>query len=102
MPPEPENPSDEERDVQEQLVTMGFDMVGASHCRIDTTRHPAMHKTETLDFIIVLRGEVTLLLDEDETALRQGDVVVQQATNHAWVNYGSEPAVMIAVLIDTP
>ena len=101
VPPEPKKPSAEERQAQEELTAMGFEMVGASHCRVDTTRHPAMHKTETLDYIIVLRGEVTLLLDDDDVQLKQGDVVVQQATNHAWVNHGEEPAVMIAVLIDT-
>jgi quercetin dioxygenase-like cupin family protein len=60
-----------------------------------------MHKTETVDYIILLKGEVTLILDEEEVALEPFDVVVQRGTNHAWVNNGSEPALLIAVLIDS-
>ena len=59
-----------------------------------------MHKTETVDYIILLKGEVTLLLDEDERALKPLDVVIQRGTNHAWVNKGDEPAVLMAVLVD--
>ena len=76
-------------------------MMGASHERVDTTRHPAMHKTKTIDYIILLNGDVTLLLDENEVRLKPFNVVVQRGTNHAWVNNGSEPALLIAVLIDS-
>jgi quercetin dioxygenase-like cupin family protein len=60
-----------------------------------------MHKTNTIDYIILLKGDVTLLLDEDEVNLKPHDVVVQRGTNHAWVNNGEEPALLIAVLIDS-
>jgi quercetin dioxygenase-like cupin family protein len=60
-----------------------------------------MHKTNTIDYIILLKGDVTLLLDEDEVNLKPHDVVVQRGTNHAWVNNGTEPALLIAVLIDS-
>jgi quercetin dioxygenase-like cupin family protein len=60
-----------------------------------------MHKTNTIDYIILLKGDVTLLLDEDEVNLKPHDVVVQRGTNHAWVNNGREPALLIAVLIDS-
>lgn len=83
-------------------VQAGFEAIGAGHARVDTTRHPMMHKTRSVDYIILISGEVKLLLDEDETELKPGDVVVQRGTNHAWVNTGSEPAVLVAVLIDTP
>lgn len=66
----------------------------------DTTRHPGMHLTETLDFIIVVRGRVRLILDDDERSLGPGDVVVQRATNHAWACEGDEPALLVAVLLD--
>ena len=75
--------------------------MGAAHERVDTSRHPAMHKTKTIDYIILLKGDVTLLLDEDEVRLKPFDVVVQRGTNHAWVNNGDEPALLIAVLIDS-
>jgi quercetin dioxygenase-like cupin family protein len=60
-----------------------------------------MHKTETVDYIILLKGDVTLILDEEEVNLKPFDVVVQRGTNHAWVNNGNEPALLIAVLIDS-
>ncbi len=60
-----------------------------------------MHKTETIDYIVLLKGDVTLILDEEEVNLKPFDVVIQRGTNHAWVNNGTEPALLIAVLIDS-
>ena len=60
-----------------------------------------MHKTNTIDYIILLKGDVTLLLDEEEVDLKPFDVVVQRGTNHAWVNNGTDTALFIAVLIDS-
>ena len=88
-------------DLIEAATAAAFEKMGAAHHRIDTTRHPAMHKTKTIDYIILLRGDVTLLLDEEEVDLKPFDVVVQRGTNHAWVNNGSETALFIAVLIDS-
>jgi quercetin dioxygenase-like cupin family protein len=59
-----------------------------------------MHVTRTVDYIIVLAGRVTLLLEQGEVELKPFDVVVQRGTNHGWVNRGTEPAVMAAILID--
>ena len=59
-----------------------------------------MHRTETLDFIIVIEGRVQLILDKEERVLGPGDVVVQRATNHAWSCVGDTPALLVAVLID--
>ena len=56
---------------------------------------------ETIDYIILLKGDVTLILDEEEIDLKPFDVVVQRGTNHAWTNNGDEPALLIAVLIDS-
>ena len=77
-----------------------FAAMGAAHCRVDTSRHPSMHTTRTVDYIIVLSGRITLLLDKGEVELKAFEVVVQRGTNHGWVNRGTEPAVMAAVLID--
>jgi quercetin dioxygenase-like cupin family protein len=63
-------------------------------------RHPLMHATESVDYAIVLAGEIDMLLDETEVHLRAGDVVVQQGTNHAWVNRGTEPCTIAFVMID--
>ena len=88
-------------EMMEAAAAEAFEKMGASHHRVDTSRHPAMHKTDTIDYIILLKGDVTLLLDEEEVDLKPFDVVVQRGTNHAWVNNGTEPALFIAVLIDS-
>jgi quercetin dioxygenase-like cupin family protein len=60
----------------------------------------AMHRTETIDYVIVLFGEIDMILDESTVSLKQGDIVVQRGTNHAWVNRGTEPARLVFILID--
>ena len=85
----------------EAAAALAFEKIGAAHERIDTSKHHAMHQTKTIDYIILLEGDVTLLLDEDEVQLKPFNVVVQRGTNHAWVNNGTEPALLIAVLIDS-
>ena len=60
-----------------------------------------MHKTDIIDYIILLKGDVTLILDEEEVNINPFDFVVQRGTNNAWVNNGSDPALLIAVLIDS-
>ncbi|MGH7907502.1 MAG: cupin domain-containing protein [Candidatus Binataceae bacterium] len=77
-----------------------FEAIGASHCRVDTSRHPAMHRTRTLDYIILLEGEVSMLLDEGEVKMKPFDVLIQRGTNHGWVNHGKTTALLAAVLID--
>lgn len=97
----PEDPSIPRKTIDERAA-QAFAAVGAAHARIDTTRHPLMHKTDTLDAIILVRGEVDLLLDDGEARLlKPGDVVIQRATNHAWVNRGKEVALLVAVLINS-
>ncbi|HET9662626.1 MAG TPA: cupin domain-containing protein [Burkholderiales bacterium] len=56
--------------------------------------HPYMQKTRTLDFCLVLEGEITLVLDTEEVQLKAGDTVVQRGTNHAWSNRSSRPCVV--------
>ena len=62
-------------------------------------RHPGFHKTASVDYAIVLSGEIYALMDEGETLLKQGDVLVQRGTNHAWSNRSDAPAVLAFVLI---
>jgi quercetin dioxygenase-like cupin family protein len=60
-----------------------------------------MHRTQSLDYAIVLSGTASLVLDDgSETVLRPGDVVIQRGTDHAWVNKTDEPARMAFVLVD--
>ena len=62
--------------------------------------HPLMHRTETVDYGIVIEGEITLVLDDSEVLLRPGSVVVQRGTNHAWANRSGRPCRMLFVLVD--
>jgi mannose-6-phosphate isomerase-like protein (cupin superfamily) len=63
-------------------------------------RHAGMHRTRSVDYAIVLEGEIDMLLDDSEVHLRAGDVLVQQGTNHAWVNRGERACRIAFVLID--
>ena len=88
-------------EIMQEIAADAFEKIGAAHHRVDTSKHPAMHKTETVEYIILLKGDVTVVLDQEEVDLKPFDVVVQRGTNHAWVNNGDEPALLIAVLIDS-
>jgi mannose-6-phosphate isomerase-like protein (cupin superfamily) len=63
-------------------------------------RHPGFHKTHSVDYAIVLAGEIYALMDEGEVRLQAGDVLIQRGTNHAWSNRTSKPATVAFVLID--
>jgi mannose-6-phosphate isomerase-like protein (cupin superfamily) len=62
-------------------------------------RHPGMHRTHTLDYCVVLSGEIYAMLDDGEVLLRAGDCLVQRGTRHAWSNRSEEPCVIAFVLI---
>lgn len=62
--------------------------------------HPGMHCTETVDYAIVLEGEIYAVMDEEETLMRAGDVLIQRGTNHAWANRSDKTARIAFVLID--
>jgi naringenin degradation protein FdeH len=64
-------------------------------------RHPLMHRTRTIDYAIVMHGEIDMLLDDSEIHLKAGDVLIQQGTNHAWVNRGTEPCRIAFILVDS-
>lgn len=63
-------------------------------------RHPMMHRTETVDYAVVLEGEITLILDDGEIDLKAGDVVIQRGTSHAWSNRSGKNVKMLYVLMD--
>jgi quercetin dioxygenase-like cupin family protein len=63
-------------------------------------RHPFMHRTESVDYAVVLEGEITMLLDEEDIVLKAGDIVIQRGTNHAWSNRSGKPVRMLYILID--
>ena len=59
-----------------------------------------MHRTESIDYVIVLSGEVDMELDDSTVHMKAGDILVQRGTNHAWVNRGTEPARVAFILVD--
>ncbi|MGH7783250.1 MAG: cupin domain-containing protein [Candidatus Binatia bacterium] len=71
----------------------------ASTVRKDSP-HPFMHRTETVDYGIVLEGEIYMVLDKSEVLLKAGDIVVQRGTNHAWSNRSNSICTMVFVLMD--
>jgi uncharacterized cupin superfamily protein len=64
-------------------------------------RHHGMHKTRSTDYAVVIEGEIDMLLDDSEVHLAAGDVLIQQGTNHAWVNRSGRNCRIAFVLIDT-
>lgn len=62
--------------------------------------HPLMHRTQTVDYGIVLEGELTLVVDRGETTIRAGDIVIQRGTNHAWANRSGKNCRVAFILID--
>jgi len=64
------------------------------------SRHPFMHRTESIDYGIVLDGEITLIMDEGETTVRAGDIVIQRGTNHGWANRSGRNCRIAFILID--
>jgi len=63
-------------------------------------RHAHMHRTRSIDYAIVLSGEIWAVMDEGETKMTAGDVLIQRGTNHAWANRSSQPCIVAFVLID--
>jgi len=61
---------------------------------------PTMHRTETIDYVIVLSGRIDMDMDDSTVTLQAGDIMVQRGTNHAWVNRSDAPARVAFVLID--
>jgi mannose-6-phosphate isomerase-like protein (cupin superfamily) len=79
-----------------------FAEIGAESASTNTgnARHPHMHRTETIDYGIVLEGEITLLVDVGEVTVRAGDIVVQRGTNHGWANRSGKNCRIAFILID--
>lgn len=93
---EPEDP--------EVLATLdgkaAFAEMGADSNIVEGARHPFMHATDSVDFAVVLKGRIMMLLDDTEYELREGDTLVQRGNNHAWSNRFDETCIMAFVLID--
>jgi hypothetical protein len=94
----PESELDAMPAEQRERATVPVARVAPGLIEVDTSRHYMMHATDTVDYLIVLAGEVTLLLDDAEVVLKPFDTVIQRGTNRAWVNRGTEPALIAAAV----
>jgi quercetin dioxygenase-like cupin family protein len=91
--------------VDEETAKKAFEEYGADNALQHdvgeaTKKHSFMHRTETVDYAICLKGEMTMYLDDSEVVMHAGDVMVQRGTNHAWVNKSDEYCTMAFILID--
>ncbi len=78
-----------------------FAAMGAGHAMDQSAaRHPGMHKTNTVDYALVLDGEIWAVMDEGETLLKAGDCLVQRGTNHAWSNRTDTPCRVAFILVN--
>ena len=90
-------PAAESGAVDNAAMLKEMGIAGAAH---PDPRHATMHRTRSVDYAVVISGEIDMLLDDSEVHLEAGDVLVQRGTNHAWVNRGKESCRMAFVLID--
>jgi hypothetical protein len=96
IPPEPKDPAERQRQISAMFKGMFSD---ADHDTRDGA-HPGMHRTDTVDYAILLQGEIYAIMDKDETLMKAGDVLIQRGTNHAWANRSDQMARICFVLID--
>ncbi len=96
IPPESKDPEERRKQTQAVFAAMFPD---ATH-REDMTKHPGMHLTDTIDYAILLQGELVAIMDEGETVMRAGDILIQRGTNHAWANRSEQIARIAFILID--
>ncbi|TWD50674.1 cupin domain [Agrobacterium vitis] len=82
-------------------MSEAFEQIGdkAASTVKESSPHPLMHRTESIDYGIVIEGEMTLVLDEGEALLKPGSVVIQRGTNHAWANRSGRMCRMLFVLV---
>lgn len=96
--PRPEGVPDDQFNA---LVRERFAAFDAADHLTDQSKHPAMHRTSSLDVICLLQGEVDLILDKARTRIKPGQIVIQRGTSHGWEAIGG-PALLLAVLINRP
>jgi hypothetical protein len=98
IPPEDENVQHlSPEEARAHFAEIGAASASSHHAG---ARHPYMHRTESIDYGIVLQGQLTLILDEGETVVKAGDIVVQRGTNHGWANRSGQMCRIAFILID--
>lgn len=96
FPPEPKEPEERARQLT-ALFGKIFDDADTSH---GSDIHPGMHQTGTVDYAIVLKGEIVAVLEQTETVLKTGDILIQRGTNHAWSNQSGTSCKVAFILIE--
>ena len=96
----PESDLDSMSEADRKIATTPVTQMAAHFVKRGTPKHYGMHATNSVDYIIVLKGEVTYVCDEGETVLRPFDTVIQRGTNRTWINKGTEPC-LVAVSINS-
>jgi len=76
-----------------------FASIGAADAADSSSSDPMMHRTNTVDYLAVIKGEIWAIMEEGEVCLKQGDVMVQRGTNHSWSVRTDEPCLVAAVLV---
>lgn len=76
-----------------------FEAIGAGHAQDQGNSDPMMHTTQTIDYIIVLKGEIYAIVDTGETLLKAGDIFIQRGTRHSWSVRGDESCIIAAILV---
>jgi len=76
-----------------------FNSIGAGHAKDKANADPMMHKTATVDYIIVLKGRIFAVMEDGEKLLKRGDILIQRGTNHSWSVRGKKPCVVAAILV---
>jgi hypothetical protein len=96
IPPEDKDPEAHKRATEAVFAAMFADAKhDSSH-----QRHPGMHVTDTIDYAILLQGELVAIMDQGETVMRAGDILIQRGTNHAWANRSGAIARIAFILVD--
>jgi len=99
FPPEPQGAAA----IDAATALRHFAEIGAASVSTGASgnaRHPHMHRTQSIDYGIILEGEITLIVDEGETVVRAGDIVIQRGTNHSWANRSGRNCRVAFILID--
>lgn len=96
FPPESADPAERQRQI---TATFGGIFIDADHDKTPGA-HPGMHRTDTVDYAIILEGEIWAIMDENETLMKTGDILIQRGTNHAWANRSNKTARICFVLLD--
>lgn len=96
FPPEPADPAERARQLQASFKGI-FDDADRTQSQ---AAHPGMHQTDTIDYAIILEGEIVAIMDTAETVLSAGDILIQRGTNHAWSNQSGKSCKVAFVLID--